>query len=79
MGLLYKPIYTAHALYPLTNMNQTFDEKELERETFIVSTQDGLMELFLGVSMIGVAAASKSLLFIPLFIYAVTRFIWKEY
>jgi len=49
-------------------MNQSFDEKELERETFIDSTQDGLMELLMGVSMIGVAAASKSLLFIPLFI-----------
>ena len=66
--MLYKPIYTAHALYRLTNMNKSFDEKELERETFIDSTQDGLMEFLLGVSMIGVAAASKSLLFIPLFI-----------
>ncbi|MCW4051395.1 MAG: hypothetical protein NWE89_16860 [Candidatus Bathyarchaeota archaeon] len=49
-------------------MNQSFDEKELEREMFLDSTQDGLMELLLGVSMMGVAAASKSLIFIPLFI-----------
>jgi hypothetical protein len=50
------------------NMNPSYNEKELAQKTFIDSTQDGLMDLMLGVSMIGVAAASKSLLFIPLFI-----------
>ena len=49
-------------------MVPSFDGKELEREVFLDSTQDGLMELLLGVSMIGVAAASASLLFVPLYI-----------
>jgi len=49
-------------------MIQSFDGKELKRKVFLDSTQDGLMELLLGVSMIGVAAASTYLLFIPIFI-----------
>jgi hypothetical protein len=49
-------------------MASSFDGKELEREVFFDSTQDGLGELLLGVSMIGVAAASASLYFLPLFI-----------
>ena len=50
------------------NMAPSFDGKELEREVFFDSTQDGLGELLLGVSMIGVAAASASLFFLPFFI-----------
>ncbi len=49
-------------------MAPSFDGKELEREVFFDSTQDGLGELLLGVSMIGVAVASASLFFIPLFL-----------
>ena len=58
----------AHIYYRLMNMPPSFDGKELEREVFFDSTQDGLGEFLLGVSMIGVAAASASLFFIPLFI-----------
>lgn len=57
-----------HVLYHLNNMAQSFDGKELKRKVFLDSTQDGLMELLLGVSMIGVAAASTSLFYVPIFI-----------
>jgi hypothetical protein len=49
-------------------MIKSFNGKELEREVFFDSNKDGLGKLLLGIGMIGVAAASASLLFIPLFI-----------
>jgi hypothetical protein len=49
-------------------MVKSFNGKELEREVFFDSNKDGLGKLLLGIGMIGVAAASASLLFIPLFI-----------
>jgi hypothetical protein len=49
-------------------MVKSFNGKELEREVFFDSTKDGLGILLLGVGMMGVAAASASLFFIPLFL-----------
>ncbi|MCK4583128.1 hypothetical protein KAU18_07415 [Candidatus Bathyarchaeota archaeon] len=63
-----KHIYTTHLFNHAMKMFKSYDESDIERRLFRDSTQDGLMELLLGVSMVGLAAASASLLFTPLYI-----------
>ena len=52
----------------MIKMFKSYDESDIERRLFRDSTQDGLMEILLGISMVGIAAASASLLFTPLYI-----------